>query len=244
MLPPPLQERAQHVRGLASLFCLLHPSYDFYIRRLLVHPGRTLDSVASCHLLHTLARLGFNRNISRDIVFGSTLYGGIGMLHLFVEQGIAQLQLLVRHLRAKTTQGNLMIIGLSWWNLVAGYSYPLWMNPSANISYVEHSWFTSLKDFLSYVDGSIFIPPDEFIHWSPLRVHNIAIMERLSTLDGVSRADLNTANRCRLHSGVIFLSEIVTADGMTISRDAWTGSRPHYSPLLWPFQPSTGPQSA
>jgi hypothetical protein len=69
------------------------------------------------------------------------------------------------------------------------------------------------------------------------------LLERLSTLDGVSRADLNAANRCRLHSGVIFLSEIVTADGMTTCRDAWTGSRPRYSPLLWPFQPSPGPQS-
>jgi hypothetical protein len=45
----------------------------------------------------TLARLGINRNTSRDIVFGSSLYGGLGLLHLFVEQGIAQLQLLTRH---------------------------------------------------------------------------------------------------------------------------------------------------
>jgi hypothetical protein len=46
----------------------------------------------------TLARLGINRNISRDIVFGSTLYGGLGLLDLFVEQGIAQLQLLLSSL--------------------------------------------------------------------------------------------------------------------------------------------------
>jgi hypothetical protein len=35
----------------------------------------------------TLAKLGFNRNISRDIVLGSVLYGGIGLTDLFVEQG-------------------------------------------------------------------------------------------------------------------------------------------------------------
>jgi hypothetical protein len=161
----------------------------------------------------TLARLGFNHNISRDIVFESTLYGGIGMLDLFVEQGIAQLQLLVRHLRAKTTQGNLMLIGLSWWHLVAGYSAPLWNNPNTNICYVEHSWYTSLKDFLAYSDGMVHIPTDAFIlHWKPLRVHDVAIMERLATMDGVSRADLKTCNRCRLHSGVMFLSELTTAD--------------------------------
>jgi hypothetical protein len=56
----------------------------------------------------TLAKLGFNRNISRDIVFGSVLYGGISLTDLFVEQGIAQLQLLLRHLRAEMSQGTLL----------------------------------------------------------------------------------------------------------------------------------------
>jgi hypothetical protein len=146
------------------------------------------------------------------------------MLHLFVEQCIAQLQLLVRHLRAQTTQGNLILIGLSWWHLVAGYSSSLWMNPAANISYVEHSWYTSLKEFLSHVDGTIHISPDAFIHWQPLWVHDVAIIERLSSLDGVSRADLAACNRCRLYTGVIFLSEITTADGLRLSRDAWDGT--------------------
>jgi hypothetical protein len=68
-------------------------------------------------------------------------------------------------------------------------------------------------------------------------------MDRLSIIDGVSRADLTAFNRCRLHSGVVFLSEITTVDGATISRDAWTGTRPRHSPLLWPFQPSPGPKS-
>jgi hypothetical protein len=61
----------------------------------------------------TLAKLGFGRNISRDIAFGSPLYGGLGLFSLVTEQGIAQLQLLMRHLRAGTPQGTLFLIGLS-----------------------------------------------------------------------------------------------------------------------------------
>jgi hypothetical protein len=83
------------------------------------------------------------------------MYCGLGLLHLFVEQGIAQLQLLLRHLRAETPQGSLMLIGLSWWHLVAGFSSSLWENTQANICYVEHSWYSSLKDFLSYANGSV-----------------------------------------------------------------------------------------
>jgi hypothetical protein len=48
-----------------------------------------LTSLQRAPVRSTLARLDFNRNISRDIVFGSTLYGGIRLLNLFVKQGIA-----------------------------------------------------------------------------------------------------------------------------------------------------------
>jgi hypothetical protein len=156
----------------------------------------------------TLARLGFNRNISRDIVFGSSLYGGLGLLHLFVEQGIYQLQLLLRHLRTETSQGLLMLIGLAWWHHVAGFSSSIWENTQANISYVEHSWYTSIKDFLLYANRSVHIPPPEFLHWQPLWEHDVALMEQISSLDGVSRADLKSFNRCRLYEGVIPLRNL------------------------------------
>jgi hypothetical protein len=191
----------------------------------------------------TLARLGFNRNISRDIVFGSSLYGGLGLLPMYVEQGIAQIQLLLRHLRADNTQGSLMLIGLSWWHLVAGFSSSLWENTQETIPYVEHSWYSSLKDFLCYAGGSIHIPLEYLLHWRTLRAHDVAIMERISALHGVSRADLKSFNRCRLILGVMYLSEIAIADGTAIGRDAWAGTRPRFSPILWPFQPTPGPLS-
>jgi hypothetical protein len=200
-----------------------------------------LTTLQTAPVRATLARLGFNRNISRDIVFGSTRYGGLGLLDLFVEQGIAQLHLLLRHLRAETPHGSLMVIGLSWWHLVAGFSSSLWENTHANICYVEHSWYSSLKDFLSYTNGSVFLPPGDYIHWSPLREPDVAIMEIISSLDGVSKSDLKSFNRCRLNAGVLHLSEISTADGLSLSRDAWAGSRTRFSPILWPFQPSPGP---
>jgi hypothetical protein len=191
----------------------------------------------------TLARIGINRNTSCDIIFGSSLYGGLGFQHSFVEQGIAQLQLLIHHLRADTSQGSLMLIGLSWWHLIAGYSSPLWETPTSNISYVDHSWYNSIKDFLQYANGAVHIPSNKFLNWQPLREHDIAIMEQISAMDGVSRADLKSFNRCWLFIGVIYLSEISTADGAALTREAWGGTHSRFSPLLWPFQPCPGPQS-
>jgi hypothetical protein len=113
----------------------------------------------------TLAKLGFNRNISQDIVFGSPLYGGLGLLNLVTEQGIAQLQILIRHLRAGTPQGTLFLIGLScWWHLAAGFSFSLWEYPHVHIVYVERTWYTSLQEFLANIKGCLHIPVETFIH--------------------------------------------------------------------------------
>jgi hypothetical protein len=190
-----------------------------------------------------LARLGINRNIARDIVFGSPLFGGLGLWHLFVEQGIAQLELLLWHLRAKTTQGALLVIGLSWWHLSTGFSTSLWEHMDANILYVEHSWYTSLKEFLSFVNGTVYIPPKQLLPWTLLLQEDKCIMERISTLPGASRADLKAFNQCRLYLGVVFLSEITMAEGLTLDRTAWTGTRERFSPYLWPFQPCPAPKS-
>jgi hypothetical protein len=68
-------------------------------------------------------------------------------------------------------------------------------------------------------------------------------MADISSLAGVTRADLAAFNRCHLFLGVHFLSEITAADGISLARDAWTGNRARFSYLLWPFQPKPGPRS-
>ena len=47
----------------------------------------------------TLLKLGFDRNTAHAVMFGSVQYGGLGMRNLWVEQGVAHLLLIIRHLR-------------------------------------------------------------------------------------------------------------------------------------------------
>jgi hypothetical protein len=140
-------------------------------------------------------------------------------------------------------QGTLFLIGLVWWHIAAGMSFSLWEYPQVHISYVKRTWYTSLQEFLANINGCFHIPLTTFIHWHPLRVNNIAIMEVISVMSGVSRADLAVFNRCQLFLGILFLSELTTADGHSIDRNAWLGTRQRYTPLLWPYQPDPGPQS-
>jgi hypothetical protein len=89
------------------------------------HAPKRLKKLQSKATRATLMKLGFNRNTARRVVYGPARYGGLGFRDLAVEQGIAQVELFIRHTRAGSSQGKLLRIALSWWQLVIGVSYPL-----------------------------------------------------------------------------------------------------------------------
>jgi hypothetical protein len=68
-------------------------------------------------------------------------------------------------------------------------------------------------------------------------------VDAVIALPSLSKPQLLAFNRCRLFFGVTYLSEVSTADGTAIASDAWDGSRHRCSPLLWPYQPMSGPKS-
>jgi hypothetical protein len=91
-------------------------------------PGMTYTLPVSAHattklrklqgpaLRAVLNKIGFNRNTARTVVFGPGMHGALAMHDLPVEQGIAILIMLLRHLRAATPQGRLLLITLAcWW---------------------------------------------------------------------------------------------------------------------------------
>jgi hypothetical protein len=49
-----------------------------------------------------LPKLGYNRNTPRQIVFGPPAFGGIGMLDMAVEQGLAHTSFLLGHMRGNS----------------------------------------------------------------------------------------------------------------------------------------------
>jgi hypothetical protein len=68
-------------------------------------------------------------------------------------------------------------------------------------------------------------------------------MRAILALPNISTTDLRAFNRVRIYLGVALLSEITTADGKYLTKEAWLGTRDRYSPLLWPYQPTPGPTS-
>jgi hypothetical protein len=65
-------------------------------------------------------------------------------------------------------------------------------------------------------------------------------MDMMCSIPNVTRAQQLAFNRVQLYFGVFYLSEVVTANGTHVARDAWEGSRLRYLALLWPYQPRRG----
>jgi hypothetical protein len=70
----------------------------------------------------------------------------------------------------------------------------------------------------------------------PLQAHDQCLMDTVTMLPALTPKMLETFNLVHLYLGVAFLSKISSADGRHLSRDAWQGSCPRHTPLLWPYQ--------
>jgi hypothetical protein len=88
------------------------------------HQASKLMKLQSAATRSTLMKLGFIRNTPTGVVSGPSRFSGLGFRDLAVEQGIGQVELLIRHLRAQSTQGILMRITLGWWQQVVGCLLP------------------------------------------------------------------------------------------------------------------------
>jgi hypothetical protein len=147
----------------------------------LYHSPRKLQKVQSAATRTTLMKIGFNRNTAHRVVYGPSRYGGLGFRNLFVEQGISQVEMLVRDLRAGSSQGTLMRITLSWWQLVVGVSFPLLKQPSHLIPHLEPRWPSTMRHFLDTMNVLLTLP-------KPLCVKDTYIMDVIISLPSPTSA--------------------------------------------------------
>ena len=206
------------------------------------HTKKSLSKVQTIPVKATLLKLGFNRHTSKKVVFGSQYFMGLGLRHLYVEQGIAQLNILMRHVRSQTDLGKQTEIALQWWQLNAGVSYPLLQFTKNEILYTGNTWFTSIRKFLHTLQGSLHIPSIQKGIPNKLRTNDTFLMDDIAN-QTMTIKDKERFNRVRLWMRVYRLSEICSADGQQIDQNSWTGNHVQFTNNLWPRQTKPGPKS-
>jgi hypothetical protein len=142
-----------------------------------------LDSIQRPMMNAILPKMGYSSKTTRDIVFGPNKYLGIGLRHLGYEQGVQQCILLLKHLRANQKLGQILRIGLAWFQLHAGISQPILECPHLDLPYLEIGWFRSLRTFLCSINTKLHTESDHITR--PLRIHDKAIMESFTALQTI-----------------------------------------------------------
>ena len=117
-----------------------------------------------------LAPMGFNRNTSRQMIYGSRRHGVIGLTHGYAKQGADSVCHLLTHLRWGGKLGTLMLCVLSQLQLLSGRGVGLLEIPKPlptkipnkkhHIYYWNHleiGWFTSIRSFLYSIQATITI---------------------------------------------------------------------------------------
>jgi hypothetical protein len=161
-----------------------------------------------------LTGLGYCSRSPLAIVYGPLTLGGIGLRHLFAEQGSLKLQALIQNIRCKSRLGQLMTMQIQWAQLICGTSKQILADVKTNLPMLkEELWISSLRDFLSKSEISVHIPA--IVTAVPQRKNDISIMEKAISL-GFKPHELLRINRCRIYLRASTISDISSADGTAI----------------------------
>jgi hypothetical protein len=196
-----------------------------------------------------LPKLGYNRHTPSAIVYAPQHFGGIGLLDMSIEQGVAHITFLVSHLRARTTTATTIINLLESYMVATGTIIsPLCDTTECN--YISSPWIETTKAILRRADVTITTPRIQ--QPKLLRARDKAIMH-IATIHKFSIKHLRQINACRTWLQVTNLSDIATIKGDSILNPAITGEsdttgRPllwtiSQSKLTWPHQPKPHKQS-
>jgi hypothetical protein len=167
-----------------------------------------------------LQKLGLPPTLPNGVVYGNQYFGGIGILQLFAEQGMAQTLLFMRHIRAQTTIGKQIIIALRHYQLATGLIKSV-LEDTRKVPYVQIPWFDKFRQYLRNTSSTIQLSDT----WcpEPQRDKDDSIMAKILAFPQFKTRDLATINACRLYLRVTQISNISSADGSRVLTRMLTG---------------------
>jgi hypothetical protein len=102
-----------------------------------------------------LNKLGYSRSTPRAVRYGPTKFGDVNIHQLKDIQGSGQILQLLKHLRIQSPFQKMWLITLHWAQLQSRFHIPLLQDPMVPAPYLESLYISSLREFLSSINGSI-----------------------------------------------------------------------------------------
>lgn len=190
-----------------------------------------------------LPKAGYSRKIPATVLHGPTKYGGIGIPDLYTVQGTEHVKALLDYGGQDNPTGDLMDINISGHLLEIGRSGHLFAMKYSEVQHLmTNTWMKETLKFTSKHDLRLETGGHTLQTW---RSGDVLLMESLArATTHISTAEAQAFNRCRLHLQVVTMSDVCTASGDNLLREAWECKRGWSSPsslaYQWPFQPRPG----
>ena len=197
---------------------------------------KQLEAIQTSATGSFLSKMGFNRHFLRSVVFGPSELGGIALCHIPTEQGIHQILYILEHVYNTTIAGQLIMMAVQYTQLEAGTKALILTDTNPDISYVTASWVTSVRDFLR--NNQISLEFSESWNCNLSRQGDGFLMDIFRQSGQFSLLDLRHLNAIRLYLQVTTISDITSADGTAITKEAYSGNiqTDRQSKWSWPRQ--------
>jgi hypothetical protein len=126
-------------------------------------------------------------------------------------QGSGQILQLLKHLRIQSPFQKMWLIALHWAQLQSGFHISLLQDLTVPAPHLESHYISSLREFLSSINGSIVT---EHAYTIPLqRVHDRAIMDVVIASNLCTPSECKTINYCRMFLRVHSIADLTLAGG-------------------------------
>ena len=157
------------------------------------------------------SKCGYNRNTSRNVLYGPEQLGGAGFIPLKVATGTGRCLNFIKNWRTPTEDvGKTLRIVYAWTQYQAGVSYPLLEKTNTDLEYVQGRFVLETRAYLEEIDATIHLDVN-YVQRS-LRVNDVAIMEHANNFD-FTLIQMKRINCVRMYLGVTYISEISTICG-------------------------------
>jgi hypothetical protein len=187
-----------------------------------------------------LNKISFNRNFPRAATYGPLCFGGLAIPHIYVEQGIAKIGLIMRHMCSESELGKLLTIAIRASQLEAGVSWDILEKPEA-LPHMTDTWISALMAFMEPHDIKLRLCQKK--KWQSYTItseHDTFIMDDILKSNRFTKTEIQDINRARLFHRALTLSDITTANGKNIDPKYYTNTRDprqDHSSWRWPNQP-------
>ncbi len=191
---------------------------------------REIHKVQTRSMSIFLPKLGLNQHFPRVVLYGPPEMGGLQLRDLYIEQGIAQIMTLLRHVYSNTTVGNMIMIAIQSLQMEAGTKVQLMTDTVESFSYITKCWISEIC-FMCQFQIHLMLTHQWNFHVS--RQSDAFLMDIFRTSGAFSEVDLRNINAVQMHLQVVTISDIATADGQYVTADTYNAKKSSTQKSKW-----------